>query len=592
MIEEALSTYLSEGLKDEFGIKNPEIVLQPTRKEFEGNLTFVVFPFLKEAHCKPEELARRLGEYLKTKASAWVADYNVVKGFLNVSIQPQQWLRTLSLINEDPDWGKLPTNGRQVMVEFSSPNTNKPLHLGHLRNNFLGDSVARILEAAGFKVNKVNLVNDRGIHICKSMYAYRQLGKGETPQTAGIKGDHLVGKYYVLFDKQYRKEVSDLVASGVDAEEARKSAAAILQAQELLKKWEADDPETVSLWKQMNGWVYEGFELTYHTMGVTFDQYYYESDTYLLGKDLVNEGLEKEVFYKKSDGSVWVDLSEEGLDHKLVLRADGTSVYMTQDMGTCELKYKNFPFDQSVYVVGNEQDYHFQVLFLIMKKLERTYADGLYHLSYGMVDLPSGKMKSREGTVVDADDLMQQMFDTAEKHTRELGKVEGLTAEEAHTLYRTIGLGALKYYLLRVDPRKRMLFNPEQSIEFQGDTGPFIQYTHARIAAIRRKQEALGIGSIPLKYTGQLAIREAHLIHLLSGFPATLATAAKEYSPALVAQYCFELSKAYNGFYQEYPIFGEPNEQIKMVRLAITRATGETLRIGMNLLGISVPERM
>jgi arginyl-tRNA synthetase len=466
------------------------------------------------------------------------------------------------------------------------------LHLGHLRNNFLGDSVARILKAAGYEVMKTNLVNDRGIHICKSMLAYQKFGEGETPESSGIKGDHLVGKYYVIFDQHYKQEIESLIAEGLDEEEAKKKAPLILEAQALLKRWEEGEKEAVALWKTMNGWVYQGFEASYQQMGISFDKIYRESETYLLGKDIVNEGLEKEVFFKKENGSVWADLTDQKLDEKLVLRADGTSVYITQDMGTCDLKFSDFPFQQSVYVVGNEQDYHFKVLFAIMKLLGRPYADGLYHLSYGMVDLPSGKMKSREGTVVDADDLMQEMFDTAERHTTELGKIEGLSEEEAKELYQMLGLGALKYFLLKVDPKKRMLFNPQESIEFQGHTGPFIQYTHARIAAILRRARQLDIKASVKTDLGSLHQREMALVQRLTTYPATVREAAENYAPSAIAQFAFDLAKDYNGFYQEISIFNERDQDLLKFRLSLSQVTAITLKHAMGLLGIRVPNRM
>jgi len=571
-------------------LKSEELKLQPTRKDFAGTYTFVIFPFLKVVKKKPEEAGKDIGTYVQEHCEA-VKGFNVVKGFLNFEVSAPAWLGVLQDIHSHEDFGKGAPNGLKVVVEFSSPNTNKPLHLGHLRNNFLGDSLSRIIEESGAEVNRVNLVNDRGIHICKSMYAYEKLGNGETPDSAGVKGDKLVGHYYVEFDKMYKQEIEELMAAGKSKKDAEKEAPSLLAAQELLKKWEDGDPETVDLWKIMNGWVYEGFDRTYKTMGVHFDKIYHESDTYLLGKDLISEGLEKGVFFKKENGSVWVDLTEDKLDEKLVLRADGTSVYMTQDMGTCEMRYQDYPFDKSIYVVGNEQDYHFQVLFTIMKKLGRAYADGLYHLSYGMVDLPSGKMKSREGTVVDADDLMAEMFETARRHTQELGKIEGLSEQEAEELFKTIGLGALKYFLLKVDPRKRMLFDPEQSIEFQGDTGPFIQYTHARISAIMRRAATLEIGhQVPENV--ELHDREEELIYRLSLFPKIVQEAASGYAPSVVAQYIFELAKDYNGFYQEVPIFNEDNKDLVALRLALSAHTAKAIKKGMGLLGINVPERM
>lgn len=575
----------------EFDLPVSAIDLQPTKKEFEGNLTFVVFPFVKQARVAPEKLAQSIGEYLVNELKE-VERFNVVKGFLNLQISDKVWVTILAGIFDDFQFGNADPIGEKVMVEFSSPNTNKPLHLGHLRNNFLGESVSRILKAAGYDVLKTNLINDRGIHICKSMLAYQMFGQNETPASTGMKGDHFVGKYYVRFDQEYKKEVSRLTANGVEEEQAKKTSSLILAAQNLLKKWEEKDEETVALWRRMNGWVYDGFGHSYQTMGITFDKVYYESDTYLLGKDIVNEGLEKGVFFQKEDGSVWVDLTDEGMDQKLVQRSDGTSVYITQDMGTCDYKYQDFPFQKSVYVVGNEQDYHFKVLFSIMSKLGRNYAPGLYHLSYGMVDLPSGKMKSREGTVVDADDIMQEMFDKAQERTLELGKIEGMDENEARSLFSMLGLGALKYFLLKVDPRKRMLFNPDESIEFQGNTGPFIQYTHARIAAILRRAKQLE--KVPGVHASiqHLHEREVAVASILSRYPQIIKEAAREYSPALIAQYVYDLAKEYNGFYQEVSIFNESDSHALEFRLALSQATAQTIKSAMNLLGITVPDRM
>ena len=570
-----------------------QISLTPTKKEFEGSFTFVVFPYLKVSQTTPENTGNLIGEYLKANVPA-VVDFNVVKGFLNLVLNERVWVDLFEKIYSNPSLGQLPSNGQKVMVEYSSPNTNKPLHLGHLRNNFLGYSVAEILKANGYEVVKANLVNDRGIHICKSMVAYRHFAQGETPESAGIKGDHLAGKYYVLFDQEYKKQIKALVAEGQSEEEAKKNAPILLEAQEMLRKWEAGDEETVSLWKMMNSWVYAGFDATYQKMGVDFDKFYYESDTYLLGKDIVEEGLAKGVFFKKENGSVWVDLTDEGLDEKLVLRGDGTSVYITQDMGTADLKYKDFGLDKSVYVVGNEQDYHFDVLFKIMRKLGRPYGPGLYHLSYGMVDLPTGKMKSREGTVVDADDLMQEMIDTAEQHTKELGKIEGFSVEQAKELYEILGLGALKYFLLKVDPKKRMLFNPQESIEFQGYTGPFVQYSHARIAAILRKADQLGVNYQESQFSGITALAESEtaLIQILNDFERKIKLAGEDYSPAVMAQYLFELAKEYNRFYAEVPIFHEKDQEILKFRVALSALTAKTIKKGMSLLGILVPDRM
>lgn len=594
VIQDQLSKAIVDAFSALFQIQlaETEISLQPTRKEFKGTHTLVVFPFLRETKQKPEALGEMLGTYLKANATM-VADYNVVKGFLNIEINDANWIEQLSRINATQDYGQGPANGQKVMVEYSSPNTNKPLHLGHLRNNFLGDSVSRILAAAGYEVMKVNLVNDRGIHICKSMLAYQRFGAGETPASASLKGDHLIGKYYVRFDQEYKKEILELIDSGMDQEEAKKKAPLMLAAQTMLQKWEEGEEETVALWQQMNAWVYEGFDASYATMGIAFDKIYYESQTYLLGKNIVDEGLSKGVFFQKEDGSSWIDLTEDKMDQKLVLRGDGTSVYITQDMGTCDYKYEDFAFDKSVYVVGNEQDYHFKVLFKIMEKLGRKYADGLFHLSYGMVDLPSGKMKSREGTVVDADDLMQEMFETAEQQTRELGKIEGLTDAEAQRLYRTLGLGALKYFLLKVDPKKRMLFDPQESIEFQGHTGPFIQYTHARIAAILRRAESLSIASaFDPHQVSTLHPKELEVIAKLVDFPAIIQESAQDYAPSLVANYVYDVAKSYNGFYQEVNIFGEEDQEKIKMRIALSQSVAGVLNAGMKLLGIEVPERM
>lgn len=567
--------------------------LAPTRKEFEGTYTFVVFPYLKVTQSNPENTANQIGEYLKANVTE-VAGFNVVKGFLNLELNELIWLDVFQGLYADESLGQLPSNGQKVMVEYSSPNTNKPLHLGHLRNNFLGYSVAEILKANGYEVIKANLVNDRGIHICKSMVAYQKFGNEETPESSGLKGDHLAGKYYVIFDKEYKKEIVALKEKGYSEEEAKKNAPLLLEAQEMLRKWEAKDEEVIGLWKQMNAWVYAGFDKTYQTMGVDFDKYYYESDTYLLGKDIVEEGLKNEVFFKKENGSVWVDLSGEGLDEKLVLRSDGTSVYITQDMGTADLKYDDFKIDKSVYVVGNEQDYHFDVLFKIMQKLGRPYGNGLYHLSYGMVDLPSGKMKSREGTVVDADDLMQEMVDTAAKHTEELGKIDGFNAEQAAELYETLGLGALKYFLLKVDPKKRMLFNPQESIEFQGNTGPFIQYSHARIKSILRKADQIGVEYQNPDLSGitKLEESESSLIFMLGDFEKKIKLAGDDLAPSIIAQYLFDLAKEYNRFYADLPIFHESDNEIQALRVALSALTAKTINKGMSLLGIQVPERM
>lgn len=591
-LEEDIRSHIKNAFKSIFEIEldSAQLFLQPTRKEFEGTHTFVVFPFLKASKKSPEATAIAIGDYLKSR-SGMIKDYNVVKGFLNLEIGTPVWISCLDDMLKNQHWGQLAANGKKVMVEFSSPNTNKPLHLGHLRNNFLGDAMSRIIEAAGYQVKRTNLVNDRGIHICKSMLAYQRWGKGETPETAQLKGDHLAGKYYVLFDKYYKEEIATLVGQGVSEEEAKKKAPILVEAQEMLQKWEQKDAEVMTLWNNMNAWVYAGFETTYQTMGIEFDAIYKESETYLLGKDIIEEGLKKQVFYQREDGSVWIDLKEEGLDEKLVMRSDGTSVYITQDIGTCDFKYEDFPMDQSVYVVGNEQDYHFNVLFAIMKKMGRPYGEGLYHLSYGMVDLPSGKMKSREGTVVDADELMDEMFTTAAKHTLELGKIEGLTENESKNLFRMVGLGALKFFLLKVDPKKRMLFDPKESIEFQGHTGPFVQYTHARISAILRRASTDGINEA-LSPIQNMHPREQILLAHLVRFEEVIVQAARDYSPALLAQYVYDLAKDYNGFYQELSIFNEPDDPLVTFRISLSRLTAKVIRRSMNLLGIEVPNRM
>ncbi len=594
-IQESIASGIQQAFKVCFSHDLPleEISLAPTRKEFEGTYTFVVFTYLKISKLSPEATGNKIGDFLKENV-AEVAGYNVVKGFLNLVLNQTVWVDLFQKLIANPNIGQLPANGKKVMVEYSSPNTNKPLHLGHLRNNFLGYSVAEILKANGYDVIKANLVNDRGIHICKSMVAYQHFGNGETPESSGLKGDHLAGKYYVLFDQEYKKQIEALKAEGQSEDEAKKNAPFILEAQDMLRKWEANDEVVVSLWKKMNSWVYAGFADTYKRMGVNFDKFYYESDTYLLGKDIVEEGLSKGVFFKKEDGSVWVDLTDEGLDQKLVQRGDGTSVYITQDLGTADLKYKDFQIDKSVYVVGNEQDYHFEVLFMIMRKLGRSYGSGLYHLSYGMVDLPSGKMKSREGTVVDADDLMQEMIDTAEQHTKELGKIDGFSSEQATSLYKILGMGALKYFLLKVDPKKRMLFNPQESIEFQGNTGPFIQYSHARIASILRKAEQIGVNYKTTDFSGinHLEESEVDLVYLLNDFDRKIEIAGEEYSPSVLAQYLFDLAKEYNRFYADVPIFLENDPTVLAFRVALSSQTAKTIKKGMSLLGITVPDRM
>jgi len=568
-------------------ITTAEINLQETRKEFEGQVTIVTFPFTKFSKKSPEQTGTEIGEFLQNELKE-VAAFNVIKGFLNLSIADEYWISQLYNEILPENFAVIPTNGQKVMVEYSSPNTNKPLHLGHVRNNLLGFSVAEILSAAGYDVIKVNLVNDRGIHICKSMLAWQRFGNGETPESTGMKGDHLVGKYYVAFDKEYKKQIDELKAAGQTEDEAKKNAPVIKEAQEMLQKWEAGDEEVISLWKTMNNWVYTGFAETYKKLGVNFDKFYYESDTYLLGKDTVEEGLEKGVFFRKDDGSVWIDLTADGLDEKLVLRSDGTSVYMTQDMGTAQLKYNDFHMDKSIYVVGNEQDYHFKVLFLILQKLGKAGADGLFHLSYGMVDLPSGKMKSREGTVVDADDLIDSMEQTAKEQTEAMGKVADFSTEEKEALYHTIGMGALKYFLLKVDPKKRLLFNPEESVDFQGHTGPFIQYTHARIRSVLNRAKA---ETNAPKAQG-IAAEERDLIVLLTQFPAIIKAAADGYSPAIIANYVYEVAKTYNKFYHELSILQAEDEIAKQFRLKLSEASGKVINRGMKLLGIEVPERM
>jgi arginyl-tRNA synthetase len=590
-IEATLKEHIREAIRDCYATSVEEIILQPTKKEFEGSYTFVTFPLSKTLRRAPAEIGQTIGTWLKEK-SPLVGDMNVVQGFLNLSLSQKTWLELLRDISSQPHYGTFPANGQSVMVEFSSPNTNKPLHLGHLRNNFLGSSVARILAANGYDVVKTCLVNDRGVHICKSMLAYRELGNGETPETSGLKGDHLAGKYYVEFDKEYKRQIQELVAQGMSEEEAAKKAPWIQEAHQLLLLWEQGDADTVALWQRMNGWVYEGFNTTYNKIGVSFDKTYYESETYLLGKDIIEEGLQNGVFYKKEDGSVWIDLTEEGLDQKLVLRGDGTSVYITQDLGTTELKFQDFHNNRYIWVVGNEQDYHFNVLFAILKRLGRPYAEGCFHLSYGMVDLPTGKMKSREGTVVDADDLIREMYETAENRTRELGKIEDFDSTEARQLYHTLAMGALKYYLLKVDPRKRMLFNPEDSIDFQGHTGPFIQYTYARVRSILRKATQAGIvAEVPAHYEA-VHPAEQELILYLSMYPARVRAAGEEFAPSLISLYAFELAKLYNQFYAELSIFADPDPQAVQLRVVLSGAVAETIRHSMELLGIEVPEKM
>ncbi|AYQ36412.1 arginine--tRNA ligase [Runella sp. SP2] len=590
-IEAIIKTSLQSALKEIYNVEESTIALQPTKKDFEGFYTFVTFPYTKSLRKPPVEIGNALGAYVLEKSGV-VSNFNVVQGFLNLSIDESAWVGALNALALDENFGFAAPNGQSVMVEFSSPNTNKPLHLGHLRNNFLGDSVARILKANGYDVIKTCLVNDRGIHICKSMLAYAKLGNGETPESAEMKGDHLIGKYYVLFDKEYKQQIQTLVAEGMTKEEAEKKAPWMLEAQELLRKWEQGDEVTVTLWKTMNEWVYAGFNDTYQKIGVSFDKTYYESNTYLLGKDAVEEGLAKGVFFKKPDNSVWIDLTEEGLDEKLVLRGDGTSVYITQDLGTTDLKFTDFSTNKSIWVVGNEQDYHFQVLFAILKRLGRTYAEGCYHLSYGMVDLPSGKMKSREGTVVDADELVAEVTAAAAEEGNAKGKIDDFTEAEKQKLFSMLGLGALKYYLLKVDPQKRMLFNPAESVELHGHTGPFIQYTHARTRSVLRKAVQLGIDWNKPASTVALTASEQEVIFALTQFPDRVADAGRNYSPALISQYAYELAKVYNTFYAEVSILQEPNAAAQHVRLLLTQAIADSIRKAMELLGIEVPDRM
>jgi len=589
-IEQSLKKAIQEALLALYQVEE-EVVLQPTKKDFEGNYTYVVFPLVKSLRKNPAELGNAIGQHLKDN-NDFVSSFNVVQGFLNIVLNDSVWIDTLNAILANDNFGVLPSNGQSVMVEFSSPNTNKPLHLGHLRNNFLGAAVSNILAAGGFDVAKTCLVNDRGVHICKSMLAYQKFGDGATPESLGIKGDHLAGKFYVEFDKAYKAEILQLMAEGKTEEEAKKTAPLMLETQEMLQKWEQGDAETMALWRKMNDWVFEGFAETYKKIGVSFDKVYYESNTYLLGKDVVEEGLKNGIFFKKENGSVWIDLKEEGLDEKLVLRADGTSVYITQDLGTTDLKFNDYHNDKSIWVVGNEQDYHFQVLFAIMKKLGRSYADGCYHLSYGMVDLPSGKMKSREGTVVDADELVAEMIETAAETTRERGKIDDFSKEEAENLFQMLALGALKYFLLKVEPKKRMLFNPAESIDFQGNTGPFIQYTHARICSILRKAESQNVPVNKQVKAVELLKPESELIYLLNEYPTAVKKAGDEYSPAVIANYVYDLAKTFNQFYAEVSIMNETDNDKQQFRLSLIKAVAETISKATGLLGIQVPTRM
>ena len=603
-IEQKLVSSVIGGLKALYGQDVPaaQVQLQKTKKEFEGHLTLVVFPFLRMSKKGPEQTAQEIGEYLQANEPS-VAAFNVIKGFLNLTIASSAWIELLNGIHADKQYGIVAAtdNSPLVMIEYSSPNTNKPLHLGHVRNNLLGNALANIVAANGNKVVKTNIVNDRGIHICKSMLAWQKYGNGETPESSGKKGDHLIGDYYVSFDKHYKAEVKELMAKfqseGMNEEEAKAKAETesplMKEAREMLVKWEANDPEVRALWKKMNDWVYAGFDETYRMMGVTFDKIYYESNTYLEGKEKVMEGLEKGFFYRKEDGSVWADLTGEGLDHKLLLRADGTSVYMTQDIGTAKLRFADYPIDKMIYVVGNEQNYHFQVLSILLDKLGFEWGKGLVHFSYGMVELPEGKMKSREGTVVDADDLMAEMIDTAKETSNELGKLDGLTKEEADNIARIVGLGALKYFILKVDARKNMTFNPKESIDFNGNTGPFIQYTYARIQSVLRKAKEAGI-EIPAQLPAgiELSEKEEGLIQMVADFAAIVKQAGEDYSPSIIANYTYDLVKEYNQFYHDFSILREENEAVKVFRLALSENVAKVVRLSMGLLGIEVPDRM
>ena len=586
-----ISQKVKEAVVTLYGV-DPELTLiqtQATRKEFEGDITAVMFPLLKMSKKSPEQTGEEIGKYIKENCPD-VENYNVVKGFLNLKLSWKYWLSVFSVIASSDDFGQQPKSGKTVMVEFSSPNTNKPLHLGHIRNNLLGWSVAKVLEANGHNVLKVNLVNDRGIHICKSMIAWQKLANGESPETSGIKGDHLVGKYYVAFNNLLKEQIEELKKKGLSEDEAEKSASILKEAQEMLVKWEDGDNNVVDLWKMMNSWVYDGFEKTYKRLGVSFEKTYYESETYLLGKALVQEGLKKEVFYQKEDGSVWCDLTSDGLDEKLLLRADGTSVYMTQDLGTAHQRFSEYKLNEHIYVVGNEQNYHFQVLKLLLKKLGFDWAENLYHLSYGMVELPEGKMKSREGTVVDADDLIENMVNTARETSLELGKLENMSPDEQNYVFEILGLGALKYFIIKVDPKKTMLFDPKESIDFNGNTGPFIQYTHARIMSILRKAGEMNITSEMSNH--ELSLKEIEIIKILNLFPEKIKEAGKEHSPAIIANYAYDLAKEFNQFYHEVSILKEENTKARSQRLVLINSIAQVLRKAMGILGITLPERM
>ncbi len=590
-IENYISQIVSQSVEALYGRADAsQLQIQKTRKEFEGDYTLVTFPLLKLSRKSPEATATEIGEHIVANNPS-VASFNVIKGFLNLSLAPSFWAERFAESAADERFGEAAPTGRTIMIEYSSPNTNKPLHLGHIRNNLLGYSVAQILKANGHNVIKANLVNDRGIHICKSMLAWKLFGGGETPASSGLKGDHLVGKYYVEFDKHYKAEIKQLVESGMSEEEAKKNAPVMREAQEMLRKWEAKDPEVYGLWQTMNGWVYDGFDVTYKALGVDFDKVYYESQTYLLGKSLVQEGLDKGVFFRKEDNSVWIDLTADGLDQKLLLRGDGTSVYMTQDLGTALRRFEDNKLDDMIYVVGNEQNYHFQVLKLVLKKLGYDWSDNIYHLSYGMVELPEGKMKSREGTVVDADDLIADMVSTAREMSDELGKLDGCTEEEAAAICNMVGLGALKYFILKVDPKKTMLFDPRESIDFNGNTGPFIQYTHARICSIMRKADEAGIDRTP-HACAELLPEEIGLIKSLADFPNAVAAAGENFAPSIIASYAYDLAKTFNGYYHDHSILREEDERKRAMRVTLAAEVARVLDKAMKLLGIDVPQRM